>query len=231
MFRMIVCLLVLCLSMVVGCDKSTEATPEVFYPDGAYLLGLTRNHTLTYLVYDSIVTYFPQYTVTVDTSELSIALTLRGNNRVELAADGAAHDLLTIDSYAVLHTAQIDPTAAPADTIYFYPTPTVMLRTYGIGSSWSGITPPFTADTSAERRSLLFLNYGYRTERSFVGQERIILPTGSFDAYHFDAYLFPDEVTTDTVFTDEYYAPNVGLVKLESRAAGSRRLIILLQDR
>jgi hypothetical protein len=57
------------------------------------------------------------------------------------------------------------------------------------------------------------------------------VPTSSYDAYHFVSQLYLDEDAVDTLMiVDEYYAPNVGLVKLISRSGNSRRLIILIDD-
>jgi hypothetical protein len=148
-----------------------------------------------------------------------------------LSLDGLAHDLLTIDPLGVLHSGQIRPDANPADTVFFYPTPLLMPRTAQNNSSWNILSPSFLGPSGAERRTLLYLNYGYFTVRTFLGRSDVILPGGSYEAYHCRSALFLTETATDTqMVVDEYYSPTVGLVKLESQAPGRGRRIILISD-
>lgn len=215
-----------------GCEKSSEPAPEEYLSDGAALLGLTRNHELHYIVYDSIVADpFDSVRIIFDTSLLDIAVTRGQSGQVELGVNGTPHDLLTIDEAGILHSGQIRTHAQPPDTLFFYPTPLIMPRRVVAGGVWSYSSPPFAVDTTCVHRTLLFLNYGFHTERTFLGRVNIVLPTSSYDAYRFQSFLFYDETSSDTFMTaDEYYAPGTGLVKLESHSGLSRRLIILLED-
>jgi hypothetical protein len=100
------------------------------------------------------------------------------------------------------------------------------------GSAWSIESPPFATDSGEVRRTLLYFNYGYFTWRRYVGKETIVLPTSSYDTYHFQSFLFSDISSIDTLInTDEYYAPNIGPVKIIARFDRSQRLILLLEDR
>ncbi len=226
MYRITIAIFLIMIFVAVGCDKSSESPPVVDYPDSADLLGLKRNHTLHYVIYDSIVTYIPDYSVTIDTTDLSLEITEGEGNQVELTVDGTPHDVLTVDPLGVLHTGLIRYDVNPPETLFYTPTPIIMPREYAIGSSWSVISPQYD-----EKSALLFLNYGYLTQRTFEGKIDIVLPTNSYESYYFKSCLFFNETSPDTMMVvDEYYADNVGLVKLLSRGGGSRRLIILLDD-
>jgi hypothetical protein len=219
------------LTLSIGCSKSSTSPTNTTNPDGADLLGLKKNHTLRYVIYDSIVNFIPYYSVQVDTSQLQLTVTTAANSHVALSVDGHPHDLLTLDDLGVLHTGQIRPEAQPPDTLYFYPTPLLMPRTYTAGKAWSILSPSYSSDSGSERLSLLYINYGFLTLRKFIGQADVVLPTGSYQTYQFQSHLLLSEASTDTLMTvDEFYASGVGPVKIISRAAGSRRIIILLDD-
>jgi hypothetical protein len=217
--------------IMIGCGDSGEAPPTTSLPDGASLLGLTRDHELRFQVYDSTVTYDPQVTH-YDTSDMRIGILRGQNDQVRLSLDGVAHDLLTIDALGVLHSGQIRTGVNPIDTVFFYPTPIIMPRTAQNNSSWNILSPPYAAPSGDERRTLLFLNYGYFTVRTFLGRYDVVLPGGSYEAYHCRSILFLTAASVDTqMVVDEYYSPTVGLVKLESQAPGRGRRIILIEDR
>ncbi len=217
--------------IIIGCGQNGQEPATSSLPDAASLLGLTRDHELRYQVYDSTVTYDPQMTH-YDTTGMRINILKGQNDRVQLSLDGVAHDLLTIDVLGILHSGQIRPNANPVDTIFFYPTPMIMPRTARNNSTWNILSPPFAGPAGDERRTLLFLNYGYFTARIFLGRSDVILPGGSYEAYHCRSVLFLTETSVDTqMVVDEYYSPTVGLVKLESLAPGRGRRIILIEDR
>lgn len=216
--------------LAIGCGDSGEEPTPAAAVDGADLLGLTRDHQLRYQVYDSTVTYDPQVTH-YDTSDLRLTILRGQDNQVRLSVDGVPHDLLTVDPLGVLHSGQIRTDVNPIDTIFFYPTPVIMPRTLPGNSPWNILSPPYTAASGEERRTLLFLNYGYYTVRTYLGRSDVVLPTGSYEAYHCRSALFLDATAVDTqMVADEYYSPSVGLVELESRAPGRGRRIILIAD-
>jgi hypothetical protein len=227
-----VALTMIVLAAVIGCGESNDSPVEDAFPDGAALLGLTRNHDLRYIVYDSIVTVSPEsLIVTRDTSYLDISIIRGQQNQVELDVSGLAHDLLTVDASGVLHSGQIRSQAMPPDTLYYYPTPVIMPRVLGSGSAWSFTSPMYREGSLEKRKTLLNLIYGYYVERKFVGMADVVLPSRSFSTYRFRAALFFDESSFDTLMTiDEYYANGIGPVKIVSRFERSQRLILLLTD-
>jgi len=215
-----------------GCDKSTDPVEVVPFPPGDKLLGLTGDHTLHYIVYDSTVVYYPAYSVNVDTTDMMVDITHGQGNQYRLSIDGAAHDLLTVDTRGVLHSGQIRSYIIPQDTVFYVPTPVLMPAPMSSVTPWTVATPEVMTASGEERRSLLFLNYGFFTQRTFEAIADVILPTSSYTAYRFQALLFYDENTVDDtlMIIDEYYAVDVGLVKLEAHSDNSHRLIILLDD-
>ena len=226
-------LMFIMLAVVIGCSESNDSPVGGTFPDGADLLGLTRNHDLRYIVYDSIVTVLPEsLIVTRDTSYLDISIVRGQQNQVELDVSGVAHDLLTVDQSGVLHSGQIRPQVMPPDTLYYYPTPVIMPRTLGPGSAWSFTSPMYRENSAEKRKTFLNLIYGYYVERKYVGTANVILPSRSYTTYCFRAALFFNESSFDTLITiEEYYAPGIGPVKLMSHFERSQRLILLLSDR
>jgi hypothetical protein len=220
-------------TLIVGCDRSSDSELGESNPEAFYILGFNRNHDLRYIVYDSVVTILPDsQSITRDTTNLDISIMRGQDNNVELSVNGLPHDLFTIDVSGILHSGQIRPGAIPPDTLFFYPTPVIMPRFFTVGRTWSFMAPPYMEGEEYVKKSLLNLTYGYFTERTYLGRRDIVLPTGSYETYHFRSALFQDETSSDTMMTiDEYYSSGIGPVKILSRFGHSRRLILLLDDR
>ena len=220
------------LAIIVGCDRSSDSAFDESNPESFYILGFNRDHDLRYIVYDSIVTVLPDsLSVRLDTTDLEISIARGSNNDIELSVGGLAHDLLTVDNSGILHSGQIRPAALPPDTLFFYPTTVIMPRFFTTGNTWSFMAPPYTEGGIEIRKILLYLTYGYFTERKYLGRLSIVLPTGSYETYHFRSALFQDEYSSDTLMTlDEYYSAGIGPVKILSRFGRSQRLILLLDD-
>jgi len=221
------------LALTVGCDRSSDSALDETNPESFYILGFNRDHDLRYIVYDSIVTVLPDsLSVHLDTTALEISVRRGSSDEIELSAGGLAHDLLTVDNSGILHSGQIRPAALPPDTLFFYPTPVIMPRFFATGNTWSFMAPTYTEGGIEIRKTLLYLTYGYFTERKYLGRLNIVLPTGSYETFHFRSALFQDEYSSDTLMTlDEYYSAGIGPVKILSRFGRSRRLILLLDDR
>jgi len=214
-----------------SCNRSSDPSIPTTYPSAQSILGLTRDHQLHYLVFDSIVSYVPYYRVEVDTNEFILTVTRGTDQTVALSYDGRPRDLLAIDNVGVLHSGQIRPDAAPPDTLFYVPTPVIIPQNYYGLSSHALYTPLLMTDSGYQRLSTLFFNYGFFTRRTFLQETQIVLPTSSYTAYRFRAYLFLDDTVADTAMVvDEFYAAEVGLVKLDAVASGMHRLIILLED-
>lgn len=217
---------------VFGCSDSDDPTAPVVFPDGSALLGANHDHQLRYVIYDSILTVLPDSQIIVkDTSYLDIGITGGQNETVVMSVNGEDHDLFTIAGAGVLHSGQIRTDIIPRDTLFYYPTPMILPRQFR-DEPWQIFTPAYVADSAQIKRSLLFLNYGYLTEREYVEPVEVILPTGSYNAYYYQSLIYDDEMAVLPVMTaDEYYAPDVGLVKLVLHIGDhSQRLIILLED-
>ena len=228
---MITIIVAAALIIAIGCSNASDPVSPENLAGGAELMGLTTNHALRYVIYDSTVTYFPYYTIVVDTTNTTMQITRGQNNSVALGFDNVAHDLLTVDNLGVLHSGQIRPTATPPDTLFFIPTPVLVPALYTAGTVQSVTSPPYRVGSEDEKLALLFLYYGYHAERKFIGREQVVVPVSSYNAYHFQTQIFLDESSSDTLMSaDEYYAAGVGLVKMIMRAAGTKRLIVLLEN-
>ncbi len=230
MKRVLLCAISLVI-LVAGCSNSSDPVAPVDFAGGADLLGLSSAHELRYVIHDSTVVYFPIYSVDVDTLEVTLQITPGAVNTVELSLDNVAHDLLTVDNIGVLHSGQIRPDETPEDTLFFISTPVILPQNLVIGDTRTITTPSFINNGESERLALFFINYGYTNYRTFHGLTEVIVPISSYNAYHFQSVLFLDDSATDTVMvSDEYYAPGVGLVRMETRAAGTTRSITLLEN-
>ena len=232
MQRYILPILLLTLMALIGCGDSNDPTAAVEYPSGASLLGLTETHTVHYQIIDSIVTYDP-YLVIMDTTNLYLAVAPGVNQQVVLRIDGNLHDLLTIDSDGILHTAQFVPDGTPPDTIiYFFPTPIIIPASTTANQTWTVNTPLLTEDSQEQRRSVLFMHYGFSVSRTFRGQQTIVVPASSYNTYYFESDLYLNESDTiPTLTAEEFFAEGVGLVQQILRSGNSyKRLVILLED-
>jgi hypothetical protein len=217
----------------VGCDDESAVEAPENNPDGAYLLGLTRDHQLHYEVYDSthVIPFDEPDYVIYDTGNFDIEITRGQNNQVAISLYSLPHDLLTVDNIGILHSGQIRPAALPPDTVHFYPTPVIMPRQFSSGSTWNIHTPCLSTDTGKVAKTFLYFYYGYYTLRTYIGRESIVLPGGSYDTYRFRSLIFSDESSSDTlIISEEYFAPDIGLVQQILRADRKQRLIILLED-
>lgn len=227
--------LILILLMVIpaGCSNSSDPPGIVIYPSAASLLGLGRDHQLDYVIFDSLVTIWPEsVTVVHDTIDISIGITGGTGIQYELSLNGLPLSLLLTDQLGVMQAGQITPLTIPIDTILYFPTPLLFPNQYHTGIPWTYSTPDYIGSGGDEKKTLLYLNHGYYTERRFYGTELILLPSGSYDTYHFRSHLFLDDGLTDTaMIVDEYFTPDIGPVKIEARFGLSQRLIILLDDR
>lgn len=225
-------MLIFIMAGLAGCNKSDDPIQPVTYPSAASLLGLNRTHQLDYIIFDSLVTIWPEsVTVVHDTTNITIGITRGTGNQVELTIDGSPQALLLTDQLGVIHSGQIRPQAIPPDTIRYLPTPLLVPNQFHTGTAWSYSTPDFAGTGGDEKKTVLYLNHGYRTVRDFYGTELILLPSGSYDTYHFRSHLFLGEDLADTAMVvDEYFAQDIGPVKIVARFGLSQRLIILLDD-
>jgi hypothetical protein len=212
-----------------GCDDSGDE-PKPGYPDAASILGLNTARTLEYQIIDSIVTVIPDYSVDIDTTYVMLEVNPGGDGRVKISAGGAPHDILRVASSVILHSAQIYfDGGGGVDTLFFVPTPELMPRELNPGAVWSYSTPEFTTVSGGERRAFFFLNYGYYTTRTFVGPKEVVVPADAFNAFHFTAELYLSESGTNPLITnDEYFAPDIGLVRMISRSGPSTRIVTLI---
>ncbi len=210
-----------------GCgeDDVMESQPEPL--DGASLLGLVNNRTLTYLQTDTVVSIDPAYSVTVTTSSQVVKISGGGNDWIVKDGDKPFINL-KLTSESIIQNGYWHTAGGHDSLFYFAEPPILMTRSLSFSPSWDGYTPRF--DTGASHLSLLFYYsyFGFYFEKQLTRTVRLIVPAGSFETYCFDVSLFANPSdTVPVVRASEYYAPTIGLVKLRLKGGPLSRTLSL----
>ncbi len=211
-----------------GCSEDTPLlTPPLEQLDGAALLGLQDNRTLSYLQVDSVITIDSAYHVTVTTSVKTITLSGGGNDWI-VRSDSQAILNLKLTDEAVIQTGYWRKIDGNDSLIYFSEPVVVMPRSLSSQPEWSGFTPFFN-DGDGDIAYLFYYSYfGFFFEKHLVDTVTVLLPAGSFATYRFDTELFvASGDTIPLVQVSEYYSPDRGLVKLTLRGGALRRTLSL----
>jgi len=226
-----VLLTVSCL-FVAGCgeESSTPASSSgLGGSDGANLLGLTNNRTLTYLQTDTIVVVDSTYEVTVPPPVTNV-VKVSGSSKdwvVDVNDVPALNFKLTNQS--VLLNGYWDQREGHNSLFYFAVPPIIMNRSLKANDPWAGYTPFFGTETENQRRPIYNCYFGFFFTRTYIGREEVIVPAGQFQAWRFEVELFTgefDQVPSATVV--EHYVSGTGLARLHWRGGSLNRTLSLI---
>jgi hypothetical protein len=214
--------------LLLGCGKDDVIMSPMERLDGSSLLGLVNNRTLSYLQTDTVVSIDPVYSVTVTT--LSQMVKISGSGSDWMIKDGDSPLInLKLTKESVIQNGYWRTVDDQDSLFYFAEPPILMTRSLASDRSWDGYTPFFETDTSSHSLLFYYASFGFHFEKQFIDSVHLLLPAGSFNAYHFDVSLFvnPSD-TVPIVRISEYYAPAVGLVKLHLRGGALSRTLSLV---
>lgn len=217
--------------LLVGCGEDDILTSPPEGLDGASLLGLVNDRTLSYLQTDTVILIDPTYSVTVTTSSQVIKISGGGSDWVIKGGDLPLNNLKLTNDFVIQngYWRKVND----VDSLFYFPVPPVLMpRSLASERSWDGYTPFFETDTSSLVFLFYYSYYGFHFAKQFVDTVHLLLPAGSFSAYRFDVDLFVNRSDTVPVIQiSEYYVPSVGLVKLHLRGGSLNRTLSLIEVR
>ncbi len=211
---------------VVGCDESDNApTGSVTGLDGADLINLAENYTLTYLQTDTITD--TNLLVSIDTVHRSLNFTGSDADWILRDGDDPVANLKLNDESITLNGHWRTDGGSPSLT--HFAVPAVIMPRQLTGDRWLGHIPEIDRGGGSQPYPFAFAHFGFHFSKQYVGRELIQLPAGSFNAYRFDVMLYyHSHDTIPAANVREYYYPEVGLVQLNFRGGPSNRTLSLI---
>lgn len=227
MRKLIICSILLCMLIVIGCEDSNNIVNTPKEIDGLSLLGLSNGRTLVYIQTDTVISLDP-ISVTITDTTLSILITGTGNDWI--IHNGTEKLInLKVASSSIIQNGYWKKINGQDSLIYFAAPPLLMERTLSPDLNWDYDTPFYQPDTASEKLPFYYANFGFQVNKSYIGIETIITPAGEFDSYRFDLLLYTADYGNDPVATvSEYYVPNIGLVKQDFNIGALKRSLILV---
>ena len=214
--------------LLLGCGEDDVILSPLERLDGASLLGLVNNRTLSYLQTDTVVSIDPVYSVTVTTSSQVIKINGSGSDWVIKDGDNPLINL-KLTNESVIQNGYWRTVDDHDSLFYFAEPPILMARSLASERSWEGYTPFYETDTSSLSLLFYYAYFGFHFEKQFVDSVHLLLPAGSFNACRFDVSLFVNPSDTiPVVRISEYYAPAIGLVKLHLKGGPLSRTLSLV---
>lgn len=229
---LVACLGIMLCLLTVGCGEESSTTASLSGSsgsDGANLMGLINNRTLTYLQTDTIVIVDPNYEITVPPPATTIITVAGSSNDWIVSVDDVPSLNLKLTSQSVLLNGYWDQRGSSDHLFYFAVPPILMNRSLKADEPWSGFTPFFGTETENLRRPIYNCYFGFFFTRTYTGREEIIVTAGQFQAWRFDVELFTgefDQVPAATVV--EHYVTGTGLVRLHWRGGSLNRTLSLI---
>jgi len=211
-----------------GCDDDSTGIDDAI--DAATFVALVDNDTLVYLQIDTVVTIDSTYTVVV-TQDFFQVTVHEDDGQWIFRHDGDPALNILIGAEAAMLNAYWRQDDTTEIVTYFAEPPVLLHRELIVGDTWSGYTPSYTGANGSLRLPIYFANFGFHFVKTFVGPETVTITAGQFAAYRYDMELF---INTDDSLpvanVTEYYARDIGLVRLVWRGGGLTRVLSLVRD-
>ncbi|MFH1893893.1 MAG: hypothetical protein ABIK83_14570 [Candidatus Zixiibacteriota bacterium] len=217
-----------------GCsDKSTNDDENLITNNAVRLLGLQEDVECEYIKYDTIISYYPSYFVTIDTSLVEFAAQASDSTRsqINLWFDSKKTSALKITSNSVVNLGYFR-TINDADSLFkFSEPPQIFPLTVQTTDIWDSYSPPISPDGYPWIGSKLYFSYGMENRRSFERSESLLLPLDNFICFVFkNEYRMPGTVTPFRT-SYEYYSLDFGLVKMYSTGTfGSSHVFMISRE-
>ncbi len=212
-----------------GCgeDDGVSSQPPD-YVNGLTLMGLVDGRTLQYIQTDTTTSFDPVYTVAVTMESKTVRIAGAGDEWIVMQADSPLINLRITGESVIQNGYWQSPN--DVDSLFYIPVPpVVMMRSLWPQRSWEGFTPRLAAGETEVMLPFYYSNFGFSFIRTFTDRLSVLVPAGSFETYHFSVDLFVNPFDSlPTARVDEYYAPNVGLVRLSLRGGPLVRTLSLV---
>lgn len=214
--------------LLFGCGSNNDSvTPASEFVNGASLLGLVNGRTINYLQTDTVISIEP-FKIDIITTNQTIKITGSGDDWIIQDNDQLLINL-KVTTTSVIQNGYWRKVNAQDSIFYFAAPPVLMMRSLTKSIDWDDFTPFYKTDTSQEMLPFYYSYFGFNYTKEFIGIEEIITPAGAFNAYRFDVSLFVNFNDVSPIATvSEFYAPNIGLVKLNFSSGPLRRSLTMI---
>jgi len=234
-YRVIFIILFALLLLLSGCSSNSTGRAGSGI-NSASVLGLTEDRSLEYFQIDTTITYVPDTTGSHDPSRdvhetaITRTFTIAQVDDSWIVSDGNGPLLnLIISGNYVLHNGYY---ASPSpDLIYFQVPSILMVNSPEPEEAWASYTEPYLTGTDTLVSNAYFAYFGFHSEKWYVAQEEIFVPAGAYQVHRFEVDLFA--TATDSIpiaHATEYYATDLGLVKLRFEDYGFIRTLVLIRS-
>jgi hypothetical protein len=222
----------LCLILaIIACSNNDSLSPTKTSGKTETILGLAENHTNLYQQFDSLVSYSPVYHVAVDTSLVSYTVTDVDSNGtfydISISSEKLARLIITSNSVVVTGYYQ---KIENQDSLFHFIFPAeIMPNQMAKDETWDFYCTPIHRDGVEMTTSFLNYGFGYKVTRTYLGQEEIVVPAGSYEAHVIKSeYRLPyseEIVKTDT----EYLVAGIGLIRMYSVGNFGSTHVLMIQ--
>lgn len=224
------------ISLLLACSSNNPSGPDPGI-SAASMLGLTDGRALQYSQIDTTITftYDPDISpdpirVVSDTTQTR-TITISQDESNWIIQDGLTPKLnLIVSGDYVLHNGFYSNLGA-GDTLVYFQTPAILMsNSPALDDSWSYSTGPYETVNDSLTINFYLAYFGYHATKTFVGKEEIIVTAGAFKTYRFEVDLFLGSLNTMPVaHATEWFAADIGLIKLRFEDSGFIRTLVLLQ--
>jgi len=211
------CIVLFTFALIIGCsDKSTNDDDNLITSNAVGLLGLQQDVELDYVSYDTIVTYYPNYAVYIDTTYTSFSAiaTDPSRDQIDLSFDSEKFTAVKITANSVVNLGyfrRINDT----DSLFAFSEPSQLFPLkVEKTATWTSFTPSISPYGDVWIGSKLYFSYGFENTRSFERMETVLMFPGSFDCYVFKNEYRVRGTTEPFRTSYEYFSPGFGLVKM-----------------
>lgn len=231
MNRLSFCIALLILGLIIGCtDNGTGEDENLITNNSVQLLGLQEDIDIGYVRYDTIISYYPTYTITIDTTTMSFSAVATDSTReqIDLSFDSEKFSALKITASSVVNLGYYR-TIDDVDSLFRFAEPSQLfpLRVEAT-DIWSSYTPSISPHGYEWIGAKLYFSYGFENTRSFDRIETVLVFPGSFTCYVFKNEYRLRGSTEPFRTSYEYFSPGVGLVKMYSTGTfGSSHLYLI----
>ena len=218
---------------IFSCSDDDPLGPQTAPAVTGSLLGLDSDHQNLYQQFDSLVTYYPNYQIAVDTSLVTFAVEVADSSKdwydISISSRKLARAIITPNSVAI--TGYYRAVDEHDSLFYFIHAPEIMPKKLRVDDSWNFYVPMIHHDGRETIVSYLNFGFGYDVTRTYLGQEDIARPAGPFSAHKIRSeyrLIGSDEIVkTDT----EYLVDGIGLVRMYSRGNfGNSHILLISSD-
>jgi len=230
MFKRLTYILVFALATLVlfsGCDDDSTIVSSSDLVDASRLFGFSDGRVFNYLQTDTLTTVDP-FLITI--TEIHQVVRISGDGDDWVIWDNNTPLVnLKITANDIIQNGYWREVDGYDSLFYFAAPPVVVPRRLAVGTPWDDYTPHFVTESEQVMLPFCYANFGFYFTRELVGIEEVLTPYGAFNAHRFDVSLYVAQSDEEPIATSvEYFAPDVGLVKLNFSSGPLQRSLAIV---